>query len=128
MAEDFTTPLASTPQARAAEVAAKAVSTIGTVLKFGTEAASLTQLCKIKGYPALGGEPEQIETTDLEDKQQTYVPGVQAMILCNLPQTIQRKVMQRLKLKKEHLDIISWNSEMQVRTELLVGKDSISYL
>lgn len=79
MAEDFTTPLASTPQARAAAAAAKAVSTIGTVLKFGTEAASLTQLCKIKGYPALGGEPEQIETTDLEDKQQTYVPGVQAM-------------------------------------------------
>lgn len=29
--------------------------------------------------PALGGEPEQLETTDLEDKQQTFVPGVQAM-------------------------------------------------
>ena len=63
----------------AGEAKAKAVSTIGTILKFGEAAASLTQLCKIKTYPALGGEPEQIETTDLEDKQQTFVPGVQSM-------------------------------------------------
>lgn len=63
----------------AGEAQAKAVSTIGTILKFGEAAASLTQLCKIKTYPALGGEPEQIETTDLEDKQQTFVPGVQSM-------------------------------------------------
>lgn len=62
----------------AGEAQAKAVSTIGTILKFGEAAASLSQLCKIKSYPALGGEPEQIETTDLEDKQQTFVPGVQA--------------------------------------------------
>lgn len=33
----------------------KAYSTINTVLKFGTEASSLTQLCKIKSYPDLGG-------------------------------------------------------------------------
>ncbi len=68
-----------TPQARAVAANAKAVSTIGTVLKRGDNAEALTQLCKIKGYPALGGEPEQLETTDLEDKQQTFVPGVQAM-------------------------------------------------
>lgn len=79
MADDFGTKFANTPQERAAAASAKAVSTIGTILKFGEAAASLSQLCKIKGYPALGGEPEQIETTDLEDKQQTYVPGVQSM-------------------------------------------------
>lgn len=54
-------------------------STINTVLKSGTTATALTQLCRIKSYPQLGGEPEQIETTDLEDTSQTFVPGVQAV-------------------------------------------------
>lgn len=35
-------------------MAAKGYSTINTVLKFGTEQAQLTKLCKIKSYPALG--------------------------------------------------------------------------
>lgn len=56
----------------------KAYSTINTVLKAGT-GTSLTQLCKIKSYPDLGGAPEQIETTDLEDTMQTFVPGVQSL-------------------------------------------------
>lgn len=58
---------------------AKAYSTIYTVLKFGTEASSLTQLCKIKSYPDLGGAPDTIETTDLEDTTQTFVAGVQSV-------------------------------------------------
>lgn len=53
------------------------ISTINTVLKAGTTAATLAKLCKIKTYPQIGGEPEQIETTDLEDVMQTFVPGVQ---------------------------------------------------
>lgn len=57
-------------------MAVKAISTIGTVLKFGTEQANLTQLCKIKTFPQLGGEREQIEVTDMEDEMQTFVPGV----------------------------------------------------
>lgn len=57
----------------------KAVSTINTVLKAGEAKASLTQLCKIKSYPDLGGSPEQIETTDLEDTMQTFVDGVQSV-------------------------------------------------
>ena len=56
-------------------MAAKGYSTINTVLKFGTAQGSLTKLCKIKSYPALGGEPEQIEITDLEDTMQTFVLG-----------------------------------------------------
>ena len=44
------------------------MSTINTVLKAGDTASALTQLCKIKSYPQLGGEPESIETTDMEDK------------------------------------------------------------
>lgn len=58
---------------------AKAYSTINTVLKFGTAASSLTQLCKIKSYPDLGGAPDTIETTDLEDTSQTFVAGVQSV-------------------------------------------------
>ena len=58
---------------------AKAYSTINTVLKFGTTANALTQLCKIKSYPDLGGAPDTIETTDLEDTAQTFVAGVQSI-------------------------------------------------
>lgn len=54
-------------------------STINTVLKSGASASALTKLCRIKTYPQLGGEPEQIETTDMEDTMQTFVPGVQQM-------------------------------------------------
>lgn len=57
----------------------KAVSTINTVLKAGAAKASLAQLCKIKSYPDLGGAPEQLETTDLEDPMQTFVDGVQSI-------------------------------------------------
>lgn len=58
----------------------KAYSTIGTVLKTATSAAgTYTKLCKIKTYPDLGGAPEMIETTDLEDTSQTFVKGVQSL-------------------------------------------------
>lgn len=56
-----------------------AVSTINTVLKFGTTEESLTKLCRIKSYPDLMGAPEQLETTDLECKAQTFIPGVKSM-------------------------------------------------
>lgn len=62
-----------------AEVVAKAVSTIGTILETSEDGTTWTKLCKIKGYPALGGSPEQLETTDLEDEVQTFIPGVQSM-------------------------------------------------
>lgn len=56
-----------------------AVSTIGTILKFGTSKEALTKLCTIKSYPDLMGAPEQIETTDLECEAQTFIPGVKSM-------------------------------------------------
>ena len=55
-----------------------AVSTIGTVLKFGTTSAALAKLCRIKSYPDLMQAPQNIEVTDLEDTQQTFVPGVRS--------------------------------------------------
>ena len=60
-------------------MSAKAFASIGSILKFGTTANALTKLCKIKSVPQLGGEPEQIETTDLEDTSQTFVLGVQSL-------------------------------------------------
>lgn len=59
----------------------KAYSTIGTKLSYKTTSTgtTYTQLCKIKSYPDLGGAPENLETTDLEDTFQTFVPGVQSM-------------------------------------------------
>lgn len=60
-------------------MSAKAHNTIGTILKFGTTANSLSELCKIKTTPQLNGEREQIESTDLTDTAQTFVPGVQSV-------------------------------------------------
>lgn len=61
------------------ETTVKAVSTIGTILETSADGTAWTKLCKIKSYPALGGAPEQLESTDLEDEVKTFVPGVQAM-------------------------------------------------
>ena len=61
---------------------AKAYSTIGTILKFGAGTGSsvtTAQLCPIKSFPALGGAPDQIESTDLENTMQTFVAGVQSI-------------------------------------------------
>lgn len=62
-----------------AEAVVKAVSTIGTILEVSSDGTTWEKLCKIKSYPALGGAPEQLETTDLEDEVQTSIPGVQSM-------------------------------------------------
>ena len=54
-------------------------STIHTTLKFGTEKGSLTKMCPITSYPDLIGTPENIEVTDLDCEQQTFVPGVKSL-------------------------------------------------
>lgn len=59
-----------------ADATAKAVSTIGTILEVSSDGTSWEKLCRIKSYPALGGEREQLETTDMEDEDQTFIPGV----------------------------------------------------
>ena len=61
-----------------AEVEKNAVSTIGTTLEVSENGTTWEKLCKIKSYPQLGGAPEQIEVTDLEDESQAFIPGVQA--------------------------------------------------
>ncbi len=56
-----------------------AISTYGVTLKSGASSAALTKLCDVKTTPALGGEPELLETTTMSDSQQTYIPGIQSM-------------------------------------------------
>lgn len=62
-----------------ADATVKAVSTIGTTLEVSSDGTTWEKLCKIKSYPALGGAPDQLETTDLEDEVQTFVLGVQSL-------------------------------------------------
>ena len=62
-------------------------NTINTILRRGAAANNMSQLARIKSTPQLGGEPEQIEATDLQDRQQTFVPGVESVdsftFVCN---------------------------------------------
>lgn len=62
-----------------ADAAVKAYSTIGTILEISEDGTTWEKMCPIQSFPALGGAPEQIEVTDLEDETQTFVPGVQSM-------------------------------------------------
>lgn len=65
-------------------------STINTTLLIGT-GTSLTKITQIKSYPSLFGQPDALETTDLEDTEQTFVPGVKTMdtmaFTCNWDKT-----------------------------------------
>lgn len=56
----------------------KGMSTINTTL-YASESKSGTyeKVCPIKSYPDMGGAPEMLQTTDLEDDMHTYTPGVQ---------------------------------------------------
>lgn len=80
------------------------LSTIGTVLKSGPTPSALTKLCRIKSYPQLGGSPEKIETTDLEDIMQTFVEGVQSVddmqFLVNYEKEAYASVKARIKTDK----------------------------
>ena len=62
-----------------ADATVKAVSTIGTILEVSSDGTTWEKLVKIKSYPQLGGAPDQLETTDLEDESQTFIPGVQSV-------------------------------------------------
>ena len=44
-----------------------------------TETGTYSKLIDIKEFPDLGGAPEQLETTTLSDKMQTYINGIQTL-------------------------------------------------
>ena len=53
-----------------------AISSYNIVLSWGDAAASVEKLCPIKDYPDLFGDPNTLETTTLDDNQQTFIPGI----------------------------------------------------
>lgn len=55
------------------------LSTINTVLKVGSSPSNATKPCRIKSYPDLGGSSDLIESTDLIDTWDSYVPGVRSV-------------------------------------------------
>ena len=55
----------------------KGITPIGTKLYFSESASSYTELCRIKSYGDLGGEPNTCDTTDLSDSMATAVQGTQ---------------------------------------------------
>ncbi|MBY4798352.1 hypothetical protein K6V98_08335 [Collinsella sp. AGMB00827] len=55
------------------------------------------KLVDIKSYPALGGEPEKIETTTLSDKVQTFVSGVQQLDSFDFSSNYDKAIYRKLK-------------------------------
>lgn len=105
----------------------KAVSTIKTILEVSSDGTTWDKLCPIKSYPALGGAPDQLETTDLEDESQTFVNGVQSMdtmeFKANYTLTTYKAVKAkadtplkyRLKMGKDGVDgVATWEGEHSV--------------
>lgn len=56
-----------------------AISSYKVTLKYGSSEETLTKLVEIKDFPALGGAPELLETTTLNDAAQTFINGIQSM-------------------------------------------------
>jgi hypothetical protein len=56
-----------------------AISTHGVTLKWGPTMAEADKKIDIKDFPDLGGAPEMLETTTLNDKSQTYIKGIQSL-------------------------------------------------
>lgn len=54
-------------------------TTIGTYLGVSTDGTAYKKLIPIKDFPDLGGAPDQVEITDLDDDVQKFLLGVQSM-------------------------------------------------
>ena len=62
--------------------ASSASATMHTYLLYNagsTEVPSWKKVVDIKDFPAMGGSPEQIETTTLSNEVSTFVTGVQSL-------------------------------------------------
>lgn len=62
-----------------ADVSKMPSTTIHTYLGTSTDGTAYTKLVSIKSFPDLGGAPDQIEITDLDDDTQKFLLGVQSM-------------------------------------------------
>ena len=62
-----------------AEVNTMQSTTMKTYLGNSAMGSAFTKLVPIKDFPDLGGSPDQVETTTLDDEQQTFLLGVKSM-------------------------------------------------
>ncbi len=63
----------------ATDVSKMPSTTIGTYLGISTDGTAYKKLIPIKDFPDLGGAPDQVEITDLDDDVQKFLLGVQTM-------------------------------------------------
>lgn len=63
----------------ATDVSKMPSTTIGTYLGIANNNTTYNKLIPIKDFPDLGGAPDQVEITDLEDDVQKFLLGVQSM-------------------------------------------------
>lgn len=67
------------------------------------------QVCSIKGIPQIGGEPEQIEATTLDDNVTTYIDGIQAQESMTMTNNYDKATFEKLKaLEGTELDLSIW--------------------
>lgn len=63
----------------ATDVSKMESTTIKTYLGYSEDGLVYHKLVSIKDFPDLGGSPDQVEITDLEDEAQRFLNGVQSM-------------------------------------------------
>jgi hypothetical protein len=89
-----------------------AENTYGTYLMKGTTSGGSTtysKLIDIKDYPDIGGAPEQLETTTLSDKMQTFILGIQQTDSLEFTCNYSKSDYTTLKaLEGEELDLAIW--------------------
>lgn len=67
------------------------------------------QVCPIKGIPQIGGEPEQIETTTLDDPVKTFIDGIQSQEAMSMANNYDQEKYKKIKaLKGRELDLSIW--------------------
>lgn len=67
------------------------------------------QVCPIKGIPQIGGEPEQIETTTLDDPVKTFIDGIQSQESMSMVDNYDLEKYKKIKaLKGQELDLSIW--------------------
>lgn len=92
------------------------------------ESSAWEQLCPIKNIPQIGGEPEQIETTTLDDEVQTYIDGVQSQESMSFTANYDKAIYTKVKgLAKAEQDLAIWLGNDGDGTEgKFVGKGKLN--
>ena len=74
-----------------------AISTYKVFLMSSEDGELYNKLVDIKDFPDLGGAPEQLETTTLSDKMQTFINGIQKMDSMSFTSNYTKEDYQKLK-------------------------------